>query len=103
MSPDQAPRKRGTENQSGVSAPQPRATKTVTRESALLEQGWTRRFIDAPPRLTEVVELYRSLGFEVLLEPQAPEELKAECESCFVALSLFRVVYTRPAPGKEKL
>lgn len=73
------------------------------REAELLENGWTRRFVGASPRLKEAVELYQSLGFEVHLEQQAPEELNEECgTSCALALNLFRVVYTRPARGKEK-
>lgn len=66
------------------------------READLLSQGWTRRFIGAPPRLKEVVEVYEALGFEVHLELQAPEEIGEGCEGCLIALELHRVVYTRP-------
>lgn len=45
--------------------------------------------------MQEVIELYQSLGFEVWLEPQAPEEFEEECGDCTLALRLFRVVYTR--------
>ncbi len=46
------------------------------------------------------MQLYQSLGYEVLLEPQAPEELNDECRSCALALGLYRVIFTRPArPG----
>ncbi len=65
-------------------------------EEELLREGWTRRFVGGPPRLQEFVALYESLGYEVLLEPQAPEELREECGDCTLALMLFRVVYTRP-------
>ena len=41
----------------------------MTREEELVGLGWTRRFIACEPRLSESVELYESLGFEVLLEP----------------------------------
>lgn len=66
------------------------------REAELLRQGWTRRFVAGPPRLTEAIEIYRSLGFAVHLEHPQPEELAKECETCQAALGLFRVVYTRP-------
>jgi hypothetical protein len=66
------------------------------REAELLKLGWTRRFVSAPPRLAETVALYRSLGFEVHLEQQAPDELDAQCQGCQAALGLFKVVYTRP-------
>jgi len=68
------------------------------REAELQSQGWTRRFVGAPPRLKETVELYQSLGFEVHLERHAPEDLGGECDGCRLALSLFRVVYPRPPP-----
>jgi len=65
----------------------------------LQEQGWTRRFSALGRRLNEAVELYRQLGFEILLEPA---DLDAEhtfsaggCESCIVT-TLARTIYTRP-------
>jgi hypothetical protein len=64
-------------------------------EEELIRGGWTRRFVGGPPRLQEMVELYKALGYEVWLEPQAPEEFRDECEDCTLALRLFRVVYTR--------
>jgi hypothetical protein len=66
------------------------------REAELVAQGWTRRFVDAPPRLQEAVQLYQSLGYEVLLEPQPPEDLDDECKGCAIALGLYRVIFTRP-------
>lgn len=57
--------------------------------------GWVRRFVGAPPRLDEMVELYRRLGHEVRLERPDPAELGDGCEECAVATALFRVIYTR--------
>ncbi len=57
--------------------------------------GWERRFVGAPPRLREHVELYESLGLEVRLEPVPEGELAPECAGCALALTLFRVIYTR--------
>jgi hypothetical protein len=65
------------------------------RDSALAAEGWVRRFTGSPPRLKEVTELYESTGQEVLLDEVLPGELAAECEGCTLALSLFRVIYTR--------
>ena len=59
------------------------------------DQGWTRRFVGAPPRLQEAVELYESLGLEVRLEPPSADDLQEFCESCAAATTLFRVIYTR--------
>jgi hypothetical protein len=67
------------------------------REAELLKLGWTRRFVSAPPRLAEIVALYRSLGFEVHLEQQEPDELDAQCQGCQAALGLSKIVYTRLA------
>lgn len=82
----------GQKTGSGESAP--------GREAELAAQGWTRRFVALPPRLRESVELYRSLGFEVHLEAEAPEELPPQCRGCAVTLGLARAVYTRPASAR---
>ena len=66
------------------------------RDDKLAEDGWVRRFTGSPPRLAETRELYESLGFEVLLDPLQPGELADECEGCSLALTFFRVIYTRP-------
>jgi hypothetical protein len=62
-----------------------------------LEEGWTRQFVAAEPRLSEAVELYRSLGLEVRLEPIGPESLEGDCSACMEASpDQFKVIYTRP-------
>lgn len=71
-------------------------TARTKSEAELIQEGWTRRFVGAPPRLREMVDLYESLGYEVHLGPVPPEELKDECQGCTLAVTLFRVVYTRP-------
>jgi hypothetical protein len=70
------------------------------RDAELAGRGWLRRFTGSPPRLTEVTELYETLGLEVLLDPLTAEELPDTCAGCTAAMSLFRVVYTRPRPDK---
>ena len=60
-------------------------------------EGWTRRSTLDEPRLSEVVELYRELGFEVLLRPPSRDELGEECSECYFAEGArFMTVYTRP-------
>lgn len=72
-----------------------RAVRDV-RDRELAPDGWTRRFVAAPPRLGEAVALYESLGLEVLLDPLRDDELeREECRGCVLALSVFRVIYTR--------
>lgn len=65
----------------------------------LSEQGWTRRFSALGRRLNEAVELYRQLGFEILLESAnldgEVEPRAGECEGCIVT-TLARTIYTRP-------
>ncbi len=57
------------------------------------------------PRLDEAVQVYRDLGFEVLLEPVDPAACQAGggCAACFhdsQAAARFKVIFTRPAaPG----
>lgn len=75
---------------------QPTPWKTgAHRDRALERRGWSRRFVGAPPTLDEKVRLYERLGYEVRLEPMAPDELREECGDCALALSVFRIVYTR--------
>ncbi len=60
------------------------------------------------PRLSEMKELYESIGFEVLLEPLPTEEelsrqggcADGECRACFEeGRENYRVIFTRPREG----
>lgn len=66
-------------------------------------KGWTRRFTAVHGRLTEMVEFYRALGFEVRLEPADSGEEGARPEACehCVVMTLARTIYTRQ-PGKTE-
>jgi len=69
-------------------------------DPALLAEGWERRFIADGQRSTEVVELYRQLGFEVRLEPIRAAEIPEGCSDCqLVFLLQFKTVYTRKRPS----
>jgi hypothetical protein len=68
----------------------------LARDRELSRQGWLRRFTASPPRLVELRDLYETLGQDVLLDPMLPDELPSRCEGCTLALTLFRVIYTRP-------
>ena len=64
-------------------------------------EPWERRFVADPERAREAVELYRQADFEVRVEPGLPEDVREECESCWlVQAGYFRVIYTR-RPGAE--
>jgi hypothetical protein len=67
------------------------------------DEGWTRQSVASEPRLSEAVQTYRSLGFEVRLVPVLQEcasEGGAErCTTCFGAdedPERYQVIYTRP-------
>lgn len=69
-----------------------------SRQKELEREGWVRQFTADEPRLSEVVELYESLGFEVHLEPVTPDESVVECQICFEEESeRYKTIYTRPS------
>ena len=73
-----------------------------SREAELGKEGWTRQFMADEPRLSEAVELYKSLGFEVHLEPVVPDESSEECAACLeVMCNRYKTIYTRPAEGGD--
>jgi hypothetical protein len=68
----------------------------------LEEEGWTRQFTVDEPRLSEAVEMYRLLGFEVHLEPMVLYENSEECAACLeVMCDRYKTLYTRPAEGVD--
>jgi hypothetical protein len=75
----------------------------MKREEELASRGWEKRFMADEPRLSEMKELYESIGFEVLLEPLPPKEELAACarEGCTACLDVdperYRIIYTRAA------
>ena len=65
---------------------------------ALAEPDYGGR-IDYPADLAEL----RQAGFEVRVEPGLPEELREECESCWlVKAGYFQVIYTRRAEQEDR-
>ncbi len=63
-------------------------------EAELQRAGWRRCFVADEPRLSEAVETYRELGFEVRLAAVAEDH--AECTECMkMAPDRFKVIYTR--------
>jgi hypothetical protein len=63
-------------------------------ERELIAEGWQRCFIADEPRLSEAVETYEELGFEVTLLPVGLED--GECTECMRQQpERFKVIYTR--------
>ena len=74
----------------------------IETRAELEKEGWTRQFTVDEPRLSEAVELYKSLGFEVRLEPVVPDENPEECAACLeVMCARYKEIYTRPTEGGE--
>ena len=71
--------------------------QAIQRHRELTEQGWVRRFTGEEPRLSEMKELYESLGMEVLVESAIPDECQ-ECTGCFEVEGFqdrYKTIYTR--------
>jgi hypothetical protein len=67
----------------------------MSREEELKKEGWEKRFTTDEPRLSEAVEQYREIGFEVLVEPV--DITSFECTSCLTgADDHTKTIYTRP-------
>jgi hypothetical protein len=74
------------------------AEDAVRRRALLVGQGWEQQGSFDEPRLSDVVEMYREIGCEVLLEPYDPvDDLGGGgCSACMVAAKeRFRTIFTR--------
>jgi hypothetical protein len=70
---------------------------TSLSNAQLVADGFEMRFLTDEPRLSESVELYESLGFEVLLRPMNEADLSGDaCTACMRSdPDRFRFLYTR--------
>jgi len=61
----------------------------------LVLEGWERQNTLDEPRLSEVAEMYREIGFEVRIEPFDPDR-ESGCTECMRASAeKFKTIYTR--------
>ena len=84
--------------------------ETITR--TLEDRGWRRQFVATEPRLSEAVEMYRELGFQVHLEPLPtpektssgqPQGTEIKCHACFEGSEdHYRIIFTKPAEDNGK-
>ena len=79
------------------------------RDDELINEGWTRRFVANEPRLSEMVELYQSMGYEVHLVPlplvdcDSADEESGECRACFKGFEdQYKIIYTRAKRGESE-
>ncbi len=77
------------------------AEETITRN--LERQGWQRQFVAAEPRLSEAVEMYKELGFQVHLvllpteENSSIQDNETKCRACFKGSEdRHRIIFTKP-------
>ena len=62
----------------------------------LEKQGWVKRTTIDEPRLSEIIEEYESLGFEVHLKPVKLEDLDEGCRRCYEHnIDTIKTVYVR--------
>ncbi len=65
-------------------------------DTALIAEGWERRFTADLERVAEAIALYTQLGFEVRVEPVPLPEASSECQPCHSASARqFKTIYTR--------
>ena len=64
-------------------------------------EKWERGFTVEENRVTEYVELYESIGYEVRVDPATPDE-QEECQTCFKAdLDNLRTIFIKRTKNKE--
>jgi len=81
-----------------------KCSKAKSRDVELDKQGWTKRFVADEPRLSEAVVLYKSLGYEVRLEPIVFDETSEECKKCLELQDCgkYKTIYIRPKKKVQK-
>jgi hypothetical protein len=66
------------------------------RDEELKKKGWVRQFVTDEPRLSEAVELYKEIGYEVHLEEAAFEEANQLCKNCLQSdCAKYKTIYIR--------
>ena len=67
----------------------------MTREEELARQGWEKQSTNDEPRLSELVETYKEIGFEIHLEPFHPDE-EPGCTECMkISPDSYKTIYIR--------
>jgi len=57
---------------------------------------WVKRNVADEPRLSELVEMYESLGFEVETREFNPADFPEKCNECLTAFpEKYKVIFTR--------
>lgn len=71
--------------------------KTMTEfdREKLEREGWIRQTVTDEPRLSELVEFYKELAYEVLVVPYDPKLAPGDCTECFDNSGKTKIIYTR--------
>lgn len=71
----------------------------VRTNPKLAAEGWERRSLVDPARAEEFIELYESLGFEVLAQKLTAEDFSDTCRECAsVVCQTYILIHTRKKP-----
>ena len=72
-------------------------------EKELKRKGWVKQFTTDEPRLSEAVELYKSLDYEVRLEKAEFNKDNETCKACFqVDRNKCKIIYIRKKDSIQK-
>ena len=67
----------------------------MSREQELIDKGWAKQPTYDEPRLSEMVEMYKEIGFEVHLEPFDPETEPGCAECMKIAPDRYKTIYAK--------
>ena len=69
---------------------------SVRDDPTLIAAGWERRQLADPNRAKEAIDLYESLGFEVLAKELKDSDFGEDCKTCaVVGCQGYVMIYTR--------
>ncbi len=90
----------GQNGQANCGDPASLESISVQPDPELLAGGWERRQLADPDRAKEAIELYESLGFEVLAKELTEEDFGDACKTCAIAgCNGYVMIYTRKKNG----
>ena len=74
----------------------------MTREEELISQGWEKQSTNDEPRLSELVETYKEIGFEIHLEPFNPDE-EPGCTECMkISPDIYKTIYIKKKSPEDQ-
>ena len=77
-----------------------KSSEPMTRQKELEREGWERKNTIDEPRLSELADNYRQLGYEVHFEPVHLDD-EIDCAECLAEHpDRFRTIYVRRATDR---